>query len=404
MSKKVALNILFLISLLCFNPQAWALVAGPDFFGLDFRFNNPGARAIGMGGAFIGVADDATAAYTNPAGLTVLTEPEISVEYKIADNTAIIYDQVGRAEFEETVHGASFISFAYPIKRFTVTVYRHQLLNTKSNFEWREGGGQTERIDRELDAATYGIGLGLKLAEALSLGMSVGFTHLDFDLSSESIDPTSPAPRNVDSITTVDDNDLAEHFTFALLLNPFKEFNIGFVYRQGPKFKTRKLSYDWDAGTGAYVLDYNLDNNLKIPDVFGLGISNRFFGSLTAAFDVNYITYSDLVDNLLWDDGYGITGFEIDDEIELHAGLEYIFDIKEVPFAVRGGYYYRPDNIVHYEGPDPDFRRLLPERDDDDHIFSLGLGAVLFENLQIDVAGSMGDFVTEGILSLVYRF
>jgi hypothetical protein len=52
---------------------AWAVVIGPDILGVDFRFNNPGARANAMGGAFIGLADDATAAYTNPAGLTILT-------------------------------------------------------------------------------------------------------------------------------------------------------------------------------------------------------------------------------------------------------------------------------------------------------------------------------------------
>ncbi len=38
-----------------------------------------GARAIGMGGAFIGVADDATAASWNPGGLLQLDTPEISV-------------------------------------------------------------------------------------------------------------------------------------------------------------------------------------------------------------------------------------------------------------------------------------------------------------------------------------
>ena len=38
-----------------------------------------GARAIGMGGAFIGVADDATAASWNPAGLIQLERPELSV-------------------------------------------------------------------------------------------------------------------------------------------------------------------------------------------------------------------------------------------------------------------------------------------------------------------------------------
>ena len=38
-----------------------------------------GARALGMGGAFIGVADDATAASWNPAGLIQLEKPELSI-------------------------------------------------------------------------------------------------------------------------------------------------------------------------------------------------------------------------------------------------------------------------------------------------------------------------------------
>ena len=38
-----------------------------------------GARANGMGGAFTAIADDATAASWNPAGLAQLRQPEISV-------------------------------------------------------------------------------------------------------------------------------------------------------------------------------------------------------------------------------------------------------------------------------------------------------------------------------------
>ncbi len=37
-----------------------------------------GARALGMGGAFIAVADDATAASWNPGGLVQLERPELS--------------------------------------------------------------------------------------------------------------------------------------------------------------------------------------------------------------------------------------------------------------------------------------------------------------------------------------
>ncbi len=41
-----------------------------------------GARAMGMAGAFVAIADDATAASWNPAGLCVLEKPEASVAYK----------------------------------------------------------------------------------------------------------------------------------------------------------------------------------------------------------------------------------------------------------------------------------------------------------------------------------
>src|SRR6516162_10556360 len=47
---------------------------------IPFNLANPGARSMGMGGAFLGLADDATAAYTNPAGLTQLVTPELSIE------------------------------------------------------------------------------------------------------------------------------------------------------------------------------------------------------------------------------------------------------------------------------------------------------------------------------------
>ena len=45
--------------------------------GLNFKFVTPGARAAGMGVTFVGLADDATAAASNPAGLSNLRRTEI---------------------------------------------------------------------------------------------------------------------------------------------------------------------------------------------------------------------------------------------------------------------------------------------------------------------------------------
>lgn len=47
--------------------------------GVFFPLEGVGAQATGMGGAFIGVADDATAASLNPAGLSELLVSEASL-------------------------------------------------------------------------------------------------------------------------------------------------------------------------------------------------------------------------------------------------------------------------------------------------------------------------------------
>ena len=49
---------------------------------IQFSFSNPGARSLGLGGAFVALADDATAAWANPAGLVQIANSEVSVEFR----------------------------------------------------------------------------------------------------------------------------------------------------------------------------------------------------------------------------------------------------------------------------------------------------------------------------------
>lgn len=105
--------------------------------GLQFNFGNPGARALGMGGAFIGLADDASAAEANPAGLTILRKPEISIEGRnYAEQqiltTSGVFPDLERTAF--THHSdrvqVAFASAVLPIKNmFTLGLYYHEPLN-----------------------------------------------------------------------------------------------------------------------------------------------------------------------------------------------------------------------------------------------------------------------------------
>ena len=149
----IALLSIFAVGMLPVK-SAFALVAHEGMSSFDFNFDNPGARAVGMGGAFISLVDDATAAQSNPAGLVVLTRPEISTEFKYTEFKTRVFNfdspklleevanrrpltVIGR-DFEDDRFSPSFLSFVYPWNKFTFAVFRHELVNYKSNFEGKQ--------------------------------------------------------------------------------------------------------------------------------------------------------------------------------------------------------------------------------------------------------------------------
>lgn len=110
----------------------------PDPRGLEIRDSvrlgltlGSGARALGMGGAFIAVADDGTASSWNPAGLTVLEHPEGSLVWRARDTQTLttspfdfridLPHETFRRQLGATLESGAarpfdFASFAYPMR------------------------------------------------------------------------------------------------------------------------------------------------------------------------------------------------------------------------------------------------------------------------------------------------
>src|SRR3984893_5889438 len=88
------------VAALALAPPAAAQTNDEIFPTLQWNFSTPGARANGMGRTFIGMADDATAAITNPAGLMNLTRPQVYAEYK---NTDIRVDRLAGSDSFKTL-------------------------------------------------------------------------------------------------------------------------------------------------------------------------------------------------------------------------------------------------------------------------------------------------------------
>src|SRR5665213_620775 len=72
LSEFFILCFLFITPCLSFAQNSSLIFAQPNTYGI-------GPRAIGMGGAFTAIADDASAAYWNPAGLSQISSYEISI-------------------------------------------------------------------------------------------------------------------------------------------------------------------------------------------------------------------------------------------------------------------------------------------------------------------------------------
>lgn len=287
-------------------------------------------------------------------------------------------------------------------------MYRHELMNIHSEDDFADYSNYI-RMERDIKVVTYGVGLGFKVADSLSLGGSIGFAQMRYYCTTELFDDASFSSPP-DPLILIDGEDISTQFNLSLLWNPVGGLNVGLVYRQGPEFVTTYDSFEDTDNDGKFDEISSTKYTLKVPDVYGVGVSYRFNFGLTIAADVNYIEYSDLLTDFRFPDGSTEFGgistndFDVDDTFEIHAGIEYVFSIDSTPVAVRGGYTHKPDHSIHYTGSTAGslvgWKNWAPEGDDD-NIFAVGLGAVFLERLQIDGAASFGDFEKEYTVSLV---
>jgi long-chain fatty acid transport protein len=436
--------------------------------GLQFNFGNPGARALGMGGAFLGLADDASAAEANPAGLTILRKAEISLEARnYAESqlfsTSGTFPDVVRTEFTHHSDAAviTFGSFVYPIKnKFTLGVYYHEplhnqgggfvvperndftgLIETRTpNFFLPVGGGGalTEaqclqmnrtnpgscveyRIDPFVSALdvrqqTWGFAAAWQVHPKFSIGATARyqtfeeaaftfrFAQPEDGFFPKSISVQTTGTANGTQIEVEKEADLT--FTGGFKWTANDKFSLGGVYKQGPRYDTPTFAAA-EVTNWEYVL--LAETTFHIPDIAGIGVSFRPRPELTINLDAVHVKYSNLVDDFqptITDSADAGSSFVVDDVVELHIGAEYFFPTK-IPFAIRAGYWRDPAHSIEWRGPldqFPDYAEAL--------LFPTGetqnhisIGAGLaWSRFQIDAAYDTSDMWKAGSISFVTRF
>lgn len=408
-------------------------------FNPQFSFSNPGARSMGLGGAFVALADDATAAFTNPAGLVQLVRPEVSVEGRRwsystpfvsgariegepsglgLDTTADVRTGISSNDITEV----AFLSFVYPGKRWSLAFYRHVLADFEAASA-TEGlfAGDTpcclvrladQRTRSVLEIISYGLSGAYRITDDLSLGIGIvhydSFLRLDSelylydDLSDPLNSPTSYLPERLVIGQTLTADEGSTALTGGFLWSFTPSWTLGGKFRQGPEqtFGGKALvgpALDLGVPPGT-TIDFDFGEEFSFPDIFGLGVAYQSVdGRLTVAFEWDRVTYSDSLDDLELDDQ------DIDDADELRLGGELAFLHTQPVFAIRLGAWLDPNHATRANENANDFTRALLLPGEDEVHFALGFG-VAFERFQIDAALDLSDLVDTAALSAIYSF
>jgi hypothetical protein len=310
---------------------------------------NPGARSIGLGGAFAAIADDATAAFANPAGLNQILRPEISIELR---------GTTSRSDFQygldQGASGLGFFSFVYPSRRWALALYSHQLASVGFAIT------HTDVLSREFTVRSYAAAGAYELSDHLSLG--VGISYFDGNRA------------RATGSSGFSDADWG--LNAGLLWNVSAAWNIAGFYRQGPEFETR---------TGF--------ESFSFPNKYGVGFAYRpKAGALTIGFEWDHV--GDTIDPLR--NAYAVT----DGGSEGHIGVEYAVLKWKPVVAFRAGLWResgRHHEIVDELGTVESFFA----KDRSHAAFGFGLA---FRRFQVDAGVDFSDRDVIGSASFVYSF
>lgn len=373
--------------------------------GLNFHFYPPGARALGMGGAFVGLADDATAAASNPAGIAQLTRMQVAVEgrYVNTDSKEDKYFGGFMRTFsdENDTSEISFGAFSTPVfnNMFTVAVFYDKPMSFRVDKNINFVGLQQVPSRTDISIDEVGVSVGKSFADGkLMLGFGMGAQFFDLNSRINSVLNTVEVPTTFAG--KADGSDVGISYRAGILAKPIDNLRLGVSYTHMPKF-----------GVDIRFSDDNipLHSSFNVPDNFAFGAAYNLLPNWTVVAEGKYVMYSQLMKDFVISRSYlgevsDSSEFHIDSVMEVHFGTEYVLNvIKNVPIALRAGMFFEPAHDLEYTGSNPIEKRLFSGGNDVWH-FTAGTGLVLLNHYQIDVGGDFTETSRNVAVSMVYQF
>jgi hypothetical protein len=352
-----------------------------------------GARAFGMGGAFLARADDATAASWNPAGLSYLRRPEFSM---VGVRSSMDRTERRRGELEEergSGNAPDLIAFAYPFTFSSASGSAQVSFQRAASFSVHrtiENPDTLRIVDSSGGFDVLAFGTGVRLSRKIRVGATLNRWLHGYE---QTLERQGGRP----SFQSNDFRLSGWNLNLGAIWSPFESLNVGVV---GKTAFTGRLRIERER-TDTFIREGITTQNafssdavrLDFPGAIGFGASWRPLSRLTISSDYtrtfwssgavrNFFTLPATPSTAVRPPPDFFTSLPYptlddpnqQDTVQVRLGVEYVFIRERFKWPVRAGYVNDRQIFTGLDGEAPRFNGV-----------TVGAG-VVFGPLLFDVA------------------
>jgi long-chain fatty acid transport protein len=269
--------------------------------GGGYQINEQGARAVGMGGAFVANASDPSAVYYNPAGLT--SQKGINL---LLGGNLIIPSTTFKGPLPSTTETPTNSQVFTPINLYGTYQVNDQIVVGLGVFnpfglgtEWPDLWGQAasgiyegSRSSVKADVQTWYINpsVAYKVNDELSIGIGVSYVYGSVKLIKKGY---LPLPAYVTA--TLDGTGSGYNVNVGILYRPIDEVTVGLSYRTTTKidFSGDMKFTDVPATLTSFFPGGTGKATLPMPGTLQIGVAYKATEELTLEGDLQYIQWSE---------------------------------------------------------------------------------------------------------------
>lgn len=330
-------------------------------------------RAIGMGGAFVGVADDYSATTLNPAGLGTLAKSEIGGTFAAYSSATVDPAKLSSSSGLGLVGGAGRLTRKWVLGGFVSrpVVSRRELATMAVGGPVSVGGvGWLEE--------TVSVG-GVVGAWSPRRGLHLGMALLLADLRTEGLYTEQTASTQTLDVGIAGGNPRLISSVGALL--QVGSARIGFQARTGATWHDVERRASVNAGEAT-----SQSYPVRMPSIVSIGAALQAAPRLLLSVQGDYVRQSE-IRSILAIRRAAVTreDYTLKDQLDVRAGAEVSLPVGDYSFQLRGGVLARGGAALDYQGDQEFERALFPAADDTITAFG-GVSLVSRTGLRLDAA------------------